>query len=703
MRNHIKHECASKAAIDANVRCCEEHGGVVVRCVGAVGFARVAARRRVISACVSVGVAVLLSLSASAASAAAPAGSLFAFGDNLRGELGSATNNGTNSANPTPTAVVLPGQVGTVTQVAAGEYHSLVVTSSGQLYAFGENLYGQLGNATNNGTLNANPTPTPVVLPGLVGTVTQVAAGDEHSLVVTSSGQLYAFGANYYGQLGTVTHNGMNNTNPTPTAVVLPRQVGTVTQVAGGGGHSLVVTSSGQLYAFGYNGFGQLGNATNIGMSNANPTAVVLPGLVGTVTQVAAGGGHSLALTSSGQLYAFGYNYFGELGNATNNGTTNANPTPTAVVLPGQVGTVTQLAAGEYHSLALTSSGQLYTFGDNFFGELGNAANNGTSNANPTPTAVVLPRQVGTVTQVAAGSVHSLVVTSSGQLYTFGDNFFGELGNGTGSANPTPTPVVFAPGTTIDTVAKGSSAHHTLAIVSGLAITSESLPGGQVGSLYSATMNAAGGTAPITWSASGLPGGLSINASSGVISGAPGTAGSFPVTVTATDRYGSQATHTFTLSIAALPKPRPKPPAQSTTTSFGNQHITLLTPSLLTCTAHTGTLVVSLSSTTIAHSRTTKLKFASAALYLDKGIKHVRTRTHHPHNGKPKHITVTTYTANSTVHHLPAALALRLASLKHGAHTLTVTISYTHTIRKHGRNTTITTTKKKLTARFNIC
>ena len=699
MRNHIKHECASKAATDANVRCCEEQGGVVVRCVDAVGFARVAARRRVISACVSVGVAVLLSLSASAASAAAPAGGLFAFGDNDFGQLGSATG----SANPTPTAVVLPGQVGTVTQVAAGGSHSLVVTSSGQLYAFGENLFGELGSATNSGTGSANPTPTAVVLPGQVGTVTQVAAGGGHSLVVTSSGQLYGFGENFYGQLGNATNIGKLNANPTPTPVVLPGQVGTVTQVAAGLEHSLVLTSSGQLYAFGYNRYGELGSATNNGTTGANPTpmAVVLPGQVGTVTQVAAGADHSLALTSSGQLYAFGYNYDGELGNATNNGTTNANPTPTPVVLPRQVGTVTQVAAGGDHSLVVTSSGQLYAFGYNFYGQLGNATNSGMNNANPTP--VVLPGRVGTVTQVAAGGDHSLVVTSSGQLYAFGYNFFGELGSATTSANPTPTPVVFAPGTTIDTVAKGSSADHTLAIVSGLAITSESLPGGQVGSLYSATMNAAGGTAPITWSASGLPGGLSINASSGVISGAPGAAGSFPVTVTATDRYGSQATHTFTLSIATLPKPRPKPPAQSTTTSFGNQHITLLTPSLLTCTVHTGTLVVSLSSTTIAPSRTTKLKFASAALYLDQGIKHVRTRTQHPHNGKPKHITVTTYTANSTVHHLPAALALRLASLKHGAHTLTVTISYTHTISKHGRNTTITTTKKKLTARFNIC
>ncbi len=112
--------------------------------------------------------------------AAAPgdgAGSLLAFGNNYYGQLGSATNNLTENPNPTPAPLTLPGQIGTATQIAAGSYHSLAVTSSGQLYAFGLNYYGQLGNATNNSTFIPNPTPTPVALPGQIGTVTQSAAG----------------------------------------------------------------------------------------------------------------------------------------------------------------------------------------------------------------------------------------------------------------------------------------------------------------------------------------------------------------------------------------------------------------------------------------------------------------------------------------------------------------------------------------------
>ncbi|MBV9323582.1 MAG: hypothetical protein JO352_07360 [Chloroflexi bacterium] len=348
----------------------------------------------------------------SLASGAAP-GRLYAFGDNTDGELGNATNNATNNANPTPTLVPLPGATGGVTQVAAGASHSLAVTSTGQLYAFGQNEYGQLGNATNNGTTTATPTPAVVSLPGATGGVTQVAAGASHSLAVTSTGQLYAFGYNYYGQLGNAINIATTTANPTPTLVSLPGATGPVTQVAAGAFHSLAVTSTGQLYAFGYNYYGQLGSAINIATTTANPTPtlVSLPGATGPVTQVAAGALHSLAVTSTGQLYAFGENQYGELGNAINNGTNNANPIPSLVSLPGPSGPVSQIVAGNDYSLAVTSTGQLYAFGYNYYGQLGGAVNNGTETANPTPLRAALPAGL-TVATLARGAeaLHTLLV-----------------------------------------------------------------------------------------------------------------------------------------------------------------------------------------------------------------------------------------------------------------------------------------------------
>jgi hypothetical protein len=219
---------------------------------------------------------------------------------------------------------------------------------------------------------------------------------------------------------------------------------------------------------------------------------------------------------------------------------------------------VTQISAGDAYSLALTSSGQLYAFGWNYFGELGRSTNSGTLNPNPTPALVSLPAASGPVTEIAAGLGHSLVLTSSGQLYAFGNNDYGELGSATNSGttnpNPTPSPVGLPAGTTVDTVAPGSSAFHTLAVIADLAVTTSSLPKGRVGVPYSASANAEGGSGPYAWQASGLPAGISIDAASGQISGTPMAAGTSQVLLRVSDRFGIVAQSApLALKIAARP------------------------------------------------------------------------------------------------------------------------------------------------------
>lgn len=362
--------------------------------------------------------------------AALTSGQLYGFGNNDYGELGSMANSG-----PRPRPVVLPGERGGVADAAAGA-HSLVVTASGQLYSFGDNEYGELGRWTAGiGTIAPNPTPTIVSLPGQRGPVTKVAAGDYHSLVLTASGQLYAFGLSNLVELGTT----VDGPDPRPRVVSLPGATGRVTQIAAGYGHSLALTGTGQLYAFGVDGYGQLGFKARGGVST--PRLVTLPGERGPVTQIAAGDTHSLALTATGQLYAFGQNTYGQLGIPTNSGTIEPTPTPTRVSLPGENGSVLQIAAGDDHSLVLTASGQLYAFGQNFNGQLGNSINAATTNPNPTPTLVSLPSANGPVTGMGVGRAFSLAMTASGQLYAFGNNFFGQLGASDVGAGLNPTPL----------------------------------------------------------------------------------------------------------------------------------------------------------------------------------------------------------------------------------------------------------------------
>jgi alpha-tubulin suppressor-like RCC1 family protein len=501
-------------------------------------------------------------------------GRVLAFGANNAGQLGNPTGigpvldpMGPASANPTPALVSLPDQMGPATLIASGIDHSLVATASGQLYAFGSNQSGQLGRTANSGTSAPDPTPAPVFLPGRSGPVTHIAAGYAHSLVATSSGQLYAFGANFFGELGRATNTASDTPNPTPALVDLPGQVGAVTQVAAGFSHSLAMTSSGQLYSFGYNGTGELGRTSN-GTSDPAAAVVVLPGQVGAVTQIAAGGNHSLAVTASGQLYAFGSNQFGQLGVLVNSDMLVPNAAPALVTLPGQVGPVTQIAAGGNHSLAVTASGQLYAFGSNEFGQLGTPATSSTL-SNPVPALVTLEGQAGAIVQVAAGYAHSLVVTASGQVYAFGNNNYGQLGstlgNGIGTGLPTPAEIGLPAGLTIDAAAEGPTAYHSLLLARDVAIATASLPPAQAGSPYSTALQPAGGGAPLRWSAQGLPADLTIDAATGAISGIPRATGTFSATVTVSDLYGSRADRTFALTVsarAALAPPRTlaKPP-----------------------------------------------------------------------------------------------------------------------------------------------
>jgi alpha-tubulin suppressor-like RCC1 family protein len=503
--------------------------------------------RKVRSAITAIAAALVMLLVPASGAGASP-GQLFVFGSNFLGELGSTVNEGVlPNANPTPALLNLPGATGQVVQAATGASFSLVLTSTGQLYAFGYDTSGQLGSPTPMS--GRNSTPTQVTLPGASGPIVQVAAGEASSLAVTASGQLYSFGENRFGELGRETNAGTTNPTPAPVQVFLPGAVGPVVRAVAGAYHALAITSSGQLYAFGANGEGELGNATNNGSPNPNPSPVQvsLPGASGPVVQAAAGNGYSLAVTSTGQLFTFGSNRYGALGRPENSGSFNPTPTPGLVSLPGASGPVVEVSGGSEHSYAVTASGQLYAFGDNQFGELGIAANAGTENPNPTPSPVSMP---GPIVQIGGGEIHGLAVTSTGQLLSFGSNSEGELGRaadaGTGNATPTPGLVELPPGTTIDSVARGQGSH-SLVLSADIAVLTNTLPAGSVGVAYGAQPVAAGGMGAYSWSATGLPAGLSINSLSGQISGTPTTAGVTNVVLHVSDGFGVGA------STAAIP------------------------------------------------------------------------------------------------------------------------------------------------------
>ncbi|MHB8233932.1 MAG: virginiamycin B lyase family protein [Solirubrobacteraceae bacterium] len=135
--------------------------------------------------------------------------------------------------------------------------------------------------------------------------------------------------------------------------------------------------------------------------------------------------------------------------------------------------------------------------------------------------------------------------------------------------------------------------------------------------------------------------------------------------------------------------------------TFGNQQVAVTTPLPTACTSASKTLKVTFSSTTIAGSRATKLRFVRVALYLDRGLARRRRVTTTSH-GKKKTVTTTVYGANESFSRSPAVARLAVVGLKSGAHTLKVKIAYQQTLKVHGRTRT-TTIFKTLTAPFRIC
>ncbi|WP_018789788.1 Ig-like domain repeat protein [Salinispora arenicola] len=384
----------------------------------------------------SVGAAPVLAQGVPSA-AASPPGTGLAWGDNAESQLGDGTT--TNSS--TPVTVDVPAGT-TITAVAAGQGHSLAVTSAGTVLAWGANSSGQLG----DGTTTPRSTPVAVDLPAGT-TVTAVAAGDRHSLAVTSTGTVLAWGLNVTGQLydGTTT-----TSSSTPIVVDLPAGT-TVTAVAAGNAHSLALTSTGTMLAWGANSSGQLGDGTTTPRST--PVAVDLP--VGSMitTIAASSSSHSLAVTSTGTMLAWGANFTGQLGD----GTITNRSTPVAVDLPAGT-TVTAIATGSGHSLAVTSTGTMLAWGGNGSGQLGD----GSTTSSSIPVAVDLPAGT-TVTAVAGGAGHSLAVTSTGTMLAWGFNTSGQLGDGTTSNRSIPIATDLPADTTITAIAGGS--FHSLAIV----------------------------------------------------------------------------------------------------------------------------------------------------------------------------------------------------------------------------------------------
>ncbi|MCH4201244.1 OmpL47-type beta-barrel domain-containing protein, partial [Clostridium tyrobutyricum] len=331
-------------------------------------------------------------------------GSVYACGDNYRGQLGIGSDEG-NIGTPTKvnvsniTDIIYCGN----SSIQAATYFK---TADGSVYACGSNDSGQLGIGT---TVNVS-TPTKINLSNVIDVFSNNSAS---MLFKTSDGSVYACGSNSSGQLGL----GSTSNISTPTKVNLSD----VISVIQNSNSTFFKTSDGSIYACGYNSSGQLGLGTTNSVST--PTKINLSN----VTDILSNNNGSMFFkTSDGSVYACGSNSTGQLGI----GTTSNKSIPTKV----NVSDVISIIQSNVSTFFKTSDGSIYACGYNSSGQLGI----GTTSNVSTPIKV----NVSNVTDVINdNNVSILFKTSDGSIYACGYNYSGQLGTGSTSNVSTPTKV----------------------------------------------------------------------------------------------------------------------------------------------------------------------------------------------------------------------------------------------------------------------
>ncbi len=403
------------------------------------------------------------------------------WGYNSSGQLG--TGNTADSLVP----VDVSGLTSGVSDVSAYGFQTCVLTTGGGVKCWGWNLYGQLG------TGNTVDSLVPVDVSGLSSGVSALATTGYYACALTSLGGVKCWGYNRYGQLG----NG--NTADSKVPVEVSGLASGVIAIAAKGSNTCALTSTGAVKCWGYNANGQLGNGTRVD----SKVPVDVSGLTSNVAAVSAGEGHSCALMNSGAIKCWGKNSYGELGNNVSQN----------FYVPGVVSGLTAgmagISAGDYHTCALTSSGAVKCWGYNYLGILGNgttadtnvpadvsglssgvvaisttsehacALNSskgitcwgngsngrlGTGDTANRYVPVAVSGLASGMTVVSAAGGHSCAVTTGGAAKCWGKNWYGQLGDGSTATSNVPVNVS---GLSSGVSAITGGSYHTCALVSG--------------------------------------------------------------------------------------------------------------------------------------------------------------------------------------------------------------------------------------------
>lgn len=362
-------------------------------------------------------------------------GTIGCWGRNSNGSVG----DGTYTYRTTPsTTGSFTGK--SVTSLSMGDGTGCTV-ASGEFWCWGQNIAGKIG----NDTLGDTPTPARVSTSGVLSGKSPQSIVSPGAGVVCgiASGAAYCWGGYAADPIVSLLGNNMVVQAGGAYYSKVPVQVyqengvlagKTVTQL--GMGTQACALAGGSLYCWGTNSMGQLGTGAASDGSSKPVTVLTESGVLAgkTITNVAGGANFFCASTSEPNVYCWGYNYDGQYGN-TNRTTV---PKPTLVTLDGNAlkgKTITKLSAGQSHVCAITSDGQLYCWGYNAFGQLGD----GTNTNRYSPVRISGPLDGKTVTDISLNDQNTCAVAGN-TLYCWGNNDYGQIGNGNAQASASPVP-----------------------------------------------------------------------------------------------------------------------------------------------------------------------------------------------------------------------------------------------------------------------
>ena len=339
-------------------------------------------------------------------------GTVWSTGSNDRGQLGI----GSTTQKLVPTQIPETGSFNNIKAAEAGDGFSLFLKEDGTVWVSGI--------AAVNGT-GAQVT-SPVQMTAITVPIVRIAAGKDHALALDGTGRVWTWGNNAYGQLG--TGNKTNRTSPCNPSVspCLPN-LNSIVGIAGGTRHTLALLNDGTVKAWGANNSGELGVGTRSGAGTVTPAESLNPTTVNLAvpaTRVIAENFHSMAITASGEVWAWGDN--------TSGGNGRAEPFP-EVPVPGLVFAAQRLIAiGYSQGYTASFTGPVWVFGQNSYGSLGDS----TTTTRPTPVPMVpLPARYA----IEGGYYSAGAITMAGEVYVWGYNANSELGlNNTQQVKSTP-------------------------------------------------------------------------------------------------------------------------------------------------------------------------------------------------------------------------------------------------------------------------